>query len=127
METKKILVADDEAGIVQVIAAKLRNNGFEVITADNGQDAFELCIKTKPDIVIADYELPEIGGMELAEKIHQKKEFADTAIIILALKENEIAQKQLKTAGIRERLDKPFSPKEILSRVESICAAIAVK
>lgn len=118
METRKILIADDENGIVQIISTKLRNNGFEVFTADNGTDALKLCFENKPDVVIVDYELPKVDGIALAEKIHQKKGFADTAIILLAVKENEITQKQM--VGINERLDKPFSPKELLSRVENI-------
>lgn len=118
METRKILIADDENGIVQIISAKLRNNGFEVFTADNGDDALKLCFEIKPDVLIADYELPKLNAIALAEKIHEKKGFADTAIILLAVKENEITQKQM--AGIKERLDKPFSPKELLSKVENI-------
>jgi two-component system alkaline phosphatase synthesis response regulator PhoP len=120
METKKILVADDEIGIVQVISSKLRNNGFEVLTADNGDNAFIICCEQKPDVVVADYELPGISGLELAEKIHKLPAMNETSFILLATKENEISDKQIETAGVTERLNKPFSPKELLSKVESV-------
>jgi DNA-binding response OmpR family regulator len=120
METKKILVADDEVGIVQVIAAKLRNNGFEVITANHGDEAYILCSQQKPDFIVADYELPGLTGIELAEKVHQTPGLADVPIIVLTTKETELTQKQMTKAGIAERIDKPFSPKELLSRVENV-------
>jgi DNA-binding response OmpR family regulator len=123
METKKILVADDEVGIVQVIAAKLRNNGFEVITANHGDEAYILCCQQKPDFIIADYELPGINAVELAEKVHKTEGMADVPIIVLTTKETELTEKKMVKAGIAERMNKPFSPKEILSKVENVLAS----
>lgn len=126
METKKILVASNENGVVQIISAKLRNNGFEVITANNGDEALVLCCQQKPEFVIADYELPNISGAELAEKI-RKNSLADIAFILLTTKETELNEKQLEKAGIVCCMNKPFSPKEILSRIENILAGAAAK
>ncbi|MEN6383948.1 MAG: response regulator [Phycisphaerales bacterium] len=125
METKKIVVADDEAGIVQVMTAKLRNNGFEVFTADNGDDAFSLCCEQKPDVVVIDCQLPAISGIELAEKTHKIEGLNEISFIWITEIETEISDKQLEKAGINERMNKPFSPKELLSKVESVLASAA--
>jgi DNA-binding response OmpR family regulator len=127
METKKILVASNENSVVQIISAKLRNNGFEVVTANNGDEAFVLCCQQKPEFVIADYELPNISGAELAEKIRKKNSLADISFILLTTKETELNEKQMEKAGIACCMNKPFSPKEILSRIENILAGAAAK
>jgi len=127
METKKILLADDENSIVQIMAAKLRNNCFEVVTADNGKDAFKLCCEQKPDIVVVDCELPELSGVELAEKIHKKNGLAEVVIIMITTKETELNAEQAEKAGITECLNKPFSPKELLTRIENVLASATTK
>lgn len=121
METKKILIADDEIGIVQIMAAKLRNNGFEVITSDNGNDAYKLVQQSKPDAIIIDYELPKMAGPELAQKLHQKREFMEIPVIILTSKTDKFK------SDYAERLNKPFSPKELLACVENMLASPAIK
>ena len=127
METKKILVASDENGVVQVISAKLRNNGFEVVTANNGDEAFILCCQQKPEFVIADHQLPNISGVELAEKIRKKSGLTDISFILMTTKETELDEKQMDKAGIACCLTKPFSPKEILNRIENILAGATTK
>ena len=72
MAGKKVLVVDDEVHIVHVVAIKLRNNGYEVISADNGAEAFELACKEKPDIIVTDFQMQGMTGLELVEKLRQK-------------------------------------------------------
>ncbi len=127
METKKILVASDESGVVQIISAKLRNNGFEVVTANNGDEAFILCCQQKPEFVIADYQLPNISGVELAHDIRKKSGLTEISFILLTTKETELDEKQMDKAGITCCLSKPFSPKEILNRIENILAGAPTK
>jgi two-component system phosphate regulon response regulator PhoB len=127
METKKILVASDESGVVQIISAKLRNNGCEVVTANNGDEAFILCCQQKPEFVIADYQLPNISGIELAQNIREKSGLVDISFILLTTKETELDEKQMGKAGITCCMNKPFSPKEILNRIENILASAPAK
>jgi two-component system alkaline phosphatase synthesis response regulator PhoP len=127
MEKKKVLIADDEIHIVQVVAAKFRNNGFEVITADNGIDAYKLCRKEKPDIILTDYQMPGMTGIELIEKLRQRPEFADVPVIMLTAGGFVIEDDQKDKLGIAECLNKPFSPKELLAHVESVLANSTVK
>ena len=127
MQNKKILVADDEIHIVQIVAMKLRNNGFEVVTAENGTDAYRICCEEKPDIIVTDYQMPGMTGIELVEKLRQRPEFAEIPVIILTAKEFAIEDDQKDKLGIAECLSKPFSPKELLLHVENVLANLSVK
>ena len=124
---KKILVADDEVHIVQVVAMKFRNNGFDVITADNGDDAYTLCCEEKPDIIITDYQMPGMTGIELIEKLRLVPELADIPVIILTARGFAIEDDQKEKLRVAECLSKPFSPKELLAHVENVLANSAVK
>jgi two-component system alkaline phosphatase synthesis response regulator PhoP len=83
MADKKVLVVDDEIHIVHVVAIKLRNNGYEVISADNGAEAFKLACKEKPDIIVTDFQMPGMTGLELVEKLRQREETRDIPAIML--------------------------------------------
>ena len=65
----RILVADDEAPIANVVALKLRNAGFEVIVARDGQEAYELAIADRPDFIITDLQMPVMNGLELCTRL----------------------------------------------------------
>jgi two-component system, OmpR family, alkaline phosphatase synthesis response regulator PhoP len=127
MINKKVLVADDEIHIVQVVAMKFRNNGFEVVTAENGTDAYKICCEEKPDIIVTDYQMPGMTGIELVEKLRQNPEFAEIPVIILTARGFAIEDDQKDKLGIAECLSKPFSPKELLMHVENVLANSSVK
>ena len=126
MENRKVLVADDEIHIVQIVAMKLRNNGFEVVTADNGSDAYKLCCDEKPNIVITDYQMPGLTGIELIEKIRATAGIENTPVIVLTARGFAIDEGEQERLNIAEFLSKPFSPKELLSRVEGILQGLTV-
>ena len=65
MSTKKIIAADDEAHILHIVSMKLRNAGFEVLTAMDGEEALELCRTESPDLLITDYQMPYMSGLEV--------------------------------------------------------------
>src|SRR5438477_4298920 len=71
LASKTILVADDESHILHVVSLKLRNAGYRVITARDGQEAFELAVQEKPDLIITDYHMPQLSGLELCQKLKQ--------------------------------------------------------
>src|SRR4249919_2402162 len=69
--SKTILVADDESHILHVVSLKLRNAGFKVVTARDGQEALELAQQEKPDLLITDYHMPQLSGLELCQRLKQ--------------------------------------------------------
>ena len=120
MADRKVLVVDDEIHIVHVVAIKLRNNGFEVIAADNGAEGLKLALAEKPDIIVTDYQMPVMTGIELVEQLRQNEDTKDTPVIILTARSFAIPQQQQDDLGISGCLSKPFSPKELLGTIEDI-------
>jgi CheY-like chemotaxis protein len=120
MTGKKVLVVDDEIHIVHVVAIKLRNNGYVVETANNGADAYELALKDKPDIIVTDFQMPVMTGMELVEKLRQNEETKNIPIIMLTARSFAIPKEKQEQLKISDCLSKPFSPRELLCNIEDI-------
>ena len=120
MTGKKVLVVDDEIHIVHVVAIKLRNNGYEVITADNGSDAYDLVCDEKPDIVVTDYQMPGMSGLELLEKMRSNKDTKAIPAIMLTARSFAISKEQQAELNVSGCLSKPFSPRELLGSIEDI-------
>ena len=126
MAEKKVLVVDDEIHIVYVAAIKLRNNGYEVVTATNGAEAFELACAEKPDIIVTDFQMPAMTGVELVEKIRQNEETKDIPVILLTARSFAISEEQQEDLQISGCISKPFSPRELLENIEDILYQRAV-
>ncbi len=126
MTGKKVLVVDDEIHIVHVVAIKLRNNGFEVLSAQNGAEAFELACREKPDIVVTDFQMPVMTGAELVARLRQNEQTKDVPVIMLTARSFAIEDDEKESLGISEFLSKPFSPKELLRSIEDILYQKAV-
>jgi two-component system alkaline phosphatase synthesis response regulator PhoP len=120
MTGKKVLVVDDEIHIVHVVAIKLRNNGYEVISADNGAEAFDLACEEKPDIIVTDFQMPVMSGLELVEKLRQQDDTKDIPVIMLTARSFAISKEQQEDLRISSCLSKPFSPKELLGNIEDV-------
>ncbi|MFC1739179.1 response regulator [Planctomycetota bacterium] len=120
MTKKKALVVDDEIHIIHVVAIKLRNNGFDVVTAENGEDGFELACKEKPDIVVTDFQMPVMTGLELVEKLRQNQETKNIPVIMLTARGFAVDDDKKEYLHISEFLSKPFSPKDLLRSIEDI-------
>jgi two-component system alkaline phosphatase synthesis response regulator PhoP len=126
MAEKKVLVVDDEIHIVHVAAIKLRNNGYEVVTATDGAEAFELACSEKPDIIVTDFQMPVMTGLELVEKIRQNEETKDIPVILLTARNFAISKEQEQDLHISGCISKPFSPRELLENIEDILYQRAV-
>ncbi len=118
--SRKILVVDDEIHILRVVAIKLKNNGFEVITAEDGKQGFETALAEMPDMIISDYQMPNMTGIEMVEKLRQNETTKCIPVIMLTARGFAIEDQQKQNLNIAEFLSKPFSPKELLNTVEEI-------
>jgi len=126
MLNRKVLVVDDEIHIVHVVAIKLRSNGFEVITASNGQEAFEKACEQLPDIVVTDIQMPVMDGLQLVAKLRESDKTKDIPVIMLTGRSFTIEKEQKEQLQISDCLGKPFSPKELLKKIEDILYQKAV-
>ncbi len=116
----KVLVVDDEIHIVQVVAIKLRNNGFDVITCENGAQALEIVSNAKPDVIVTDFQMPVMTGLELVENLRKQPDTAEIPVIMLTARGFAIEDRQKEKLNISACLSKPFSPRELLQSVEEV-------
>ena len=121
---KRILVADDESHIVLVVSLKLRNAGFEVLTASDGEEAAELCLSERPDLLITDYQMPLMTGLELCRKLRLDERTKSIPAIMLTARGFDIEPQEMIDAGIAAFLAKPFSPRELLARVNDLLGVV---
>ncbi len=126
MSQRKALVVDDEIHIVQVVAIKLRNNGFDVTTAENGVVALEHVKSEKPDIIVTDFQMPVMSGLELIENLRNDPETADIPVIILTARGFAIDEEKKEELNITACLSKPFSPREVLKCIEETLTTSSV-
>jgi len=120
MIAKKILVADDETHILNVVSLKLRNAGFDVVTAADGEEAFELAVSERPDLLITDYHMPQLSGLELCRKLKHDPVTAKIPAIMLTARGYELDLKDTQYSGILRMLSKPFSPRALLTTVNEV-------
>ena len=117
MDAKTILCVDDEAHILHVVSLKLRNAGYHVLTAGDAEEAFEAASCSPVDIVITDYQMPGVSGLALARRLHQEPGKRKLPIMLLTAHGLSLEQGELAAAGIHYCLSKPFSPREVLTKV----------
>jgi two-component system alkaline phosphatase synthesis response regulator PhoP len=123
--SKKILVADDEAHILHVMSMKLTNAGYTVLTAVDGGEALELCRAERPDLLITDYQMPVLSGLELSKQLRRLEPTRRMPILMLTARGFDIPAAEMAEAGIADVLSKPFSPREVLDKVQQLLAGVA--
>ena len=124
-ETRTILVADDESHILHVVSLKLRNAGFRVVTAHDGQEALELAQQEKPDLLITDYHMPQLSGLELCRKLKQDPATQNIPAIMLTARGYHLEPHDTEQSGILRMLSKPFSPRHLLATVNEVLSNAA--
>lgn len=120
MSEKTILVADDESHILHVVSLKLRNAGFRVITARDGQEALEMAQAQHPDLLITDYHMPQLSGLELCQRLKQDTRTSDIPAIMLTARGYHLEPRDTEQSGILRMLSKPFSPRHLLLTVNEV-------
>lgn len=123
MQGKKVLVVDDEAHITHVVSLKLSNAGFEVVTAGDGEEAYELACQELPDLIITDLQMPYLSGVELCAKLKQLRTTSHIPAILLTARGYALSQDDLAQTNIRTVMSKPFSPRQVLERANECLAA----
>ena len=122
---QKVLVVDDEVHILHVVSLKLRHAGFEVITAQDGLEALEVAQVELPDVIITDYQMPFLSGLELCHKLKQLPGTRAIPAIMLTARGFALEEGAMAAAGIKVCMNKPFSPSEVLRVVEQMVGITA--
>jgi DNA-binding response OmpR family regulator len=116
----KIVIAEDEPDIRELIAFTLRFAGYEVITGSNGEEGYELTKKERPDLAMFDVRMPKMTGYDACKKIKADPEIAHIPVIFLSAKGQENEIEQGLAAGAEEYLLKPFAPDQLTERVKAV-------
>jgi len=119
-EKPLILVVDDESHIVHVVSLKLRNAGYEVITAQDGEEGFEVAVGENPDLIITDFQMPFLTGLELCIKLKEHEVTGQTPALMLTARGFSLTDEDISRTNIAGVLSKPFSPREVLGRVQEL-------
>ena len=113
-----ILVVDDEANIRETIAFILEMEGYDVILAENGEEALEKLRKFKPKFMILDVMMPKMNGYDVAKEIRKDDEFKDLYILILTAKGQSVDEKDAINSGADSYMSKPFDDEKILKLIK---------
>lgn len=116
----KILIADDERDIRDLVAFALRFAGYEVVTTSNGEEAVRAVLEDAPDLVLLDVRMPRMTGYEACRLIKEQPGTQDIPIVFLSAKGQEAEVNAGLQLGAVEYIVKPFSPDDLLTRVKAI-------
>ncbi len=120
MNKGKILVVDDENYILHILDFSLGAEGYEVVTAEDGEEAVRKAKEQKPDLVVLDVMMPKMDGFEACRTIKKDPELGSTPVILLSAKARDVDQKQGYEAGADDYITKPFSPGRLVDRVHGL-------
>ena len=118
----KILIAEDERDIRDLVAFTLRFAGHEVFAASNGEEAVDLAPKVNPDLILMDVRMPRMTGYEACKIMKTDPNLKDIPIVFLSAKGQESEIQQGIASGAEDYLLKPFAPDQLTSRVKFILA-----
>lgn len=115
-----ILICDDEPHVTQLMGLVLREAGFTVRTASHGRMAFEMAAQEPPDLVVTDFQMPLMNGLELATRLREHAPTAEVPVIMLTSRSHRLDDAELALTSIVKLLPKPFSPREVTQEVSRV-------
>jgi two-component system alkaline phosphatase synthesis response regulator PhoP len=117
---KKILIADDEPDILEILQFNLETEGFQVFIAKNGNEAIEAAKKHLPDLIILDVMMPYKNGIEVCNILRLQPAFKETLIVFLSALSDEITEVKGLETGADDYLTKPISPKILITKINAL-------
>ena len=125
---RRILFAEDNVAMANVVKFRLKKAGFEVTHAPNGLEAWEHAQRASFDLVLSDHQMPLLSGIELCERLREMEKFRATPIILLTAKQLELNRKSLEQQlQVSQIIAKPFSPNHLIETIAQQLAALPVR
>ena len=115
---KKILVADDEPDLLDVLRFRLLKTGHEIITAVDGKEALEKIIQYQPDLVILDNRMPFLKGLDVCGKMREDNTLKHIPVILITASTEAVKEEVLRSAGVNDHIFKPYEPEDLLEKVK---------
>lgn len=119
----RLLLADDSVTIQKVVELVLAEEGFDIRAANNGEEALAAVTSFKPDIVLADIDMPKMNGYQLCEKIRSNPQTKDIPVILLAGAFEPLDEELAKNVGAEDHIIKPFESQELISKINAALSA----
>jgi two-component system phosphate regulon response regulator PhoB len=116
----RILVIDDEACLADVVANALRKAGFGVMTASDGDEGFDLAVRQLPDLIVSDYQMPVATGLQMCARLYEDPRGRNVPVILLTARGHRLGPADLEGTNICEMMAKPFSAKQLITRVNEV-------
>lgn len=120
MDQRHLLVIDDEIHIVTILKRRFEAAGWRVTLARDGRQGVEAAVACTPDAVVVDYQMPHMDGLEVAEALFANETTRSAPVLMLTARAHLIDEERLARTNIRDLLSKPFSARELLTRVEKV-------
>ncbi len=120
MATARILSIDDSPTVLKLIEMIGRAAGYEVHVADNGRRGVEMAAELHPDVILVDFIMPEMNGLQVCKALHDNPETRDIPIILVSSKGEAVGDKFVTTLGVRHYCTKPFKAEELLAKLSEI-------
>ena len=118
--TKVICIVDDQPGLRQMLRFALNILGLEVLEAENGVDALEVISNHQVDMLIVDWQMPKMDGLEFVRSLRKNHDHAELPIVIVSCRDDLVARNKARSLGVRYWLKKPFRIAELQVLVESV-------
>jgi DNA-binding response OmpR family regulator len=113
-----VLIADDDRDIVRFVALNLRLEGFDVVVANDGQDALDMALDVRPSMILLDTMMPRMDGYEVCSRLRDQRADAQIPVIMLTAKSLDADRSMAYTAGADDWVTKPFDPADLVSKVK---------
>ncbi len=120
MKKGKILVVDDEINITQILEFSIGSEGYEVITARNGEDAIDKARREQPDLIVLDIMMPKIDGYEACRILKANPLTKNIPVVLLTAKGRDIDKRLGYEVGATDYIVKPFSPSKLIDRIQQL-------
>jgi DNA-binding response OmpR family regulator len=117
---KLVLVADDDQDIRDLVTFRLERSGYEVMAAQDGQEAIDLALARTPDLCVLDVMMPLVDGYEVTRRLRAEESTRSVPIILLTARAQEADVERGFEAGATDYVKKPFSPQELRARVQAL-------
>jgi DNA-binding response OmpR family regulator len=122
MGSAKILIVDDEAYLTSIVTMKLNAAGYCTVCAADGEEGFKLAVAEKPDLIITDYQMPILSGLEMSIQLRHHPGTATIPVLLLTARGHRIDETQLAQTSVRHIVNKPFSSRDLLDKVRETLA-----
>jgi DNA-binding response OmpR family regulator len=120
VSASRVLVADDERDMLELVAFRLERSGYEIVRANDGEEALRFALEQRPDLAVLDVMMPKLNGYDVTREIRRHEQTRTMPVILLTARAQEADVTRCFEAGADDYLKKPFSPQEVGARVQAI-------